>query len=389
MKNFIANLKKKTKSDHGKLRIGLIALSIKPVPPHDQVCAPNLLISRLSSELVKLGHEVFVFCGEDSELAAGVKKISLGLNSVYGSGVSEQDLTSLAERRIEFDLALSGLAAQYFVDHKIDVINSHDFRISPYLFAQAKIPVLYTPHINLSDRLTNYDRYKYSVLPKNYFGFANISEENNNFVNSLGLKNYGYVPNGVDHVKFSPIEGTNRSGLLLVSRIVRGKMIEKSIELAEKMGETLTIIGPKGVSESDQSYFLEIQDKYFSRQNIKYLGFLPQDKIIEYYQKSALLLYFSQSEGMPLGVLEALSCGLPVLASNVGGIKDVISDGHNGYLVKNNLSADEIVKKISDYKKINSQNCRDTILKNHTYEKMAQNYLDSYLKFIKDTNAKN
>ena len=68
--------------------------------------------------------------------------------------------------------------------------------------------------------------------------------------------------------------------------------------------------------------------------------------VSKYLQESDVYVITSKYEGLPLSMLEAISSGLPIISSNVGGIKDVITEGLNGYLYDLNLGKDEIVKKL-------------------------------------------
>lgn len=66
---------------------------------------------------------------------------------------------------------------------------------------------------------------------------------------------------------------------------------------------------------------------------ITFHGAVPRPQVADWMGKADLLVLPSHSEGTPVCVMEALSCGLPVVASRVGGIPDLIDDGKNGLLV--------------------------------------------------------
>jgi glycosyltransferase involved in cell wall biosynthesis len=92
----------------------------------------------------------------------------------------------------------------------------------------------------------------------------------------------------------------------------------------------------------------------------------------------------SLSEGLPLALLEAMSAGLPIVASGVGGIKTVIYDGENGYLLPlkdvEALSSAliEIRGDEAARKKFSISN-KDLILRKYTLEKMCRQYETLFL----------
>lgn len=366
------------------MKIGIMGLAGKPIPTlAGDICAPHAVINNLSQKLKELGHEVTIFTGKDSQVDAIT--VSVGLESIWKAvGPENQNPIIYTERKVEYDLILSREAIAMYRQGELDIINSHDIRFSPYLFLEAKVPVLYTPHFSLEVRNTDFDKYRYKLMQNSLFGVANISEKNIKFCEEQGLKNYGYIPNGIDITKYR-FNDQGRNGLLLIGRMVKGKMIKEAIEIAEKLHQTITLIGPKGNKDEDGSYFAELEKEYLNRNHVKYLGFLPPEEIIPYYQKAKVLLFPSRSEGMPLSILEAMATGLPVVASAVGGILDIIDDKTDGCLVYND---DEWLDKIKFAMSINNELPRKKIKNQFTLEKSTQNYIEAYEKFI-DEKGKN
>lgn len=363
------------------LRIGIIPLAAKPLPsPEGTVSAPGIVTTNLIKGLREAGHSVTVFTGEDSQTTADMHRHA-NLSSTWKAFGPEQNNTiSYTERRAELDLIYANEAIKAYQRGELDIIHAHDYRLSPYIFSQAQVPVLYTPHIDLRTRLTAYDHYRYNVIRESQLGLTAISKQNLQTLQELDINSAGYTPNGIDidQYQFQP---NNRAGLLIVSRMVAGKCIKEAIDAAGQTGYDITVIGPVGPKESDKQYFQELEQDYFSRPYVTYLGLMTPDQLVPYFQKATALLYLSESEGMPLTILEAMATGLIPVASNVGGIPDVIEDGLNGFLLPDN-TASTIAEKLARLDTIDRTNCQLTIETHYTLQKMTANYLAAYRQFI-------
>ena len=100
--------------------------------------------------------------------------------------------------------------------------------------------------------------------------------------------------------------------------------------------------------------------------------------------KADLLMLSSDYEGLPMVILEAMSFGKPVVASNVGGISEIVRNDINGYAIENNaqLFAEKIQYILENkdvYSKF-SQNAFDLFCDKLAVDKMVQGYLDIYNK---------
>lgn len=81
------------------------------------------------------------------------------------------------------------------------------------------------------------------------------------------------------------------------------------------------------------------------RENVRYefLGYLPHSDVLDYYTSNPVDVFIntSSSEGLPVSIMEAMSYGIPVIATDVGGTSEIV-DNDNGFILNKDVSAEEI-----------------------------------------------
>src|SRR5690606_19228424 len=96
------------------------------------------------------------------------------------------------------------------------------------------------------------------------------------------------------------------------------------------------------------------------RKNLKNVTFteenLPREKFYEeFLYKPDIYVQPTLVDTFAIAVIEAMSVGLPVVATDMFAMKEIIDEGKNGYLIKTNLHWDEYVKKDPTYKEFNKE----------------------------------
>ena len=131
-------------------------------------------------------------------------------------------------------------------------------------------------------------------------------------------------------------QGNNlKCQIVFVGRLVVPKdpllLVRAFGELAEevKSKAEILIVG-EGEKRKELESFIE-ENKL--KENVKLLGGLPREKVFQVLSESDIFVLTSNWEGFPRTILEAMSCGLPVIASDVGGANEVV-DNSVGYLIK-------------------------------------------------------
>ena len=156
------------------------------------------------------------------------------------------------------------------------------------------------------------------------------------------------IHNGVDTSKFKPAEnkrkikealGFKADDLAIVSvgRLYARKglftLIESMPAVVKRFKNAKFIISGKGQSD-EMRKLLNHADKIGVKDNIIFTGYYPDKKLPKLYQAADVFAFSTFYEHHPFAVLEALSTGLPVVTTSVGGIPETIESGKNGFLVE-------------------------------------------------------
>lgn len=94
-----------------------------------------------------------------------------------------------------------------------------------------------------------------------------------------------------------------------------------------------------GDGEEREKLIQYTQNKLSDNVSFHIDGAIPNSELMDFYKNTQVDLFInvSDSEGIPVSMMEALSFGIPVIATNVGGTSEIITDGVNGFLIEKTL----------------------------------------------------
>jgi len=156
------------------------------------------------------------------------------------------------------------------------------------------------------------------------------------------------IHNGVNVNKFKPAQdkrkvkeelGFNPDDLTILSvgRLYARKglftLIESMPAVVNRFKNAKFIISGKGQS-GEMRKLVNYADKLGVKDSIIFTGYYPDKKLPKLYQAADVFAFSTFYEHHPFAVLEALSTGLPVVTTSVGGIPETIENGKNGFLVE-------------------------------------------------------
>ena len=183
-----------------------------------------------------------------------------------------------------------------------------------------------------------------------------VSKEAYDHYSKLGYKVF-QVPNAID---VSTIDSSSdrkyKKQVIFAGRLSREKGINSLVGIAKKLPNDVHVI-ILGTGPEEQ----KINDLTKTHKNIHYLGYKKKEETISLIRGSDILIQPSLREGISSSLLEAMACKTVIIASNVGGNRELVENGVNGILV-DPLNVDSFVQQITCL--LENEQLRSTLVEN-------------------------
>lgn len=220
--------------------------------------------------------------------------------------------------------------------------------------------------------------------------FITVSTANRKKLIDLGLRRniIFVIPNGISLSMFDQMSTLyreeNKNIIMWTGRMIEVKGLEYLIQAMKMVvnrypNSYLMLIGDGPIKHK----LIELATTLSLNENVTFVGNVPNNSVPRYLHHADIFVLPSLSEGLPVSLLEAMAAGKPVIASNVGGISDLIKDGINGFLVESK-DAEQIAKKINYLLEHPAERIRmgleskKLVEENFTWDKIAEKTIEIY-----------
>jgi len=296
-----------------------------------------------------------------------------------------------------------------------DIVNTQTrFFITSFLglvFAKLKkTPLVHTEHGTRHSTVPNkvvdlisraYDHSIGALLVKSARKNTGVSQAACEFLKHLGAANTQVIYNGIDTSIFKRGDTNYRQKLgigndavvvTFVGRLIYAKGAQDLISAFPGIKDTtpdakLLIVGD-GPYRAELEKLARQTDRHSS---ILFLGQKNQAELIEILSATDIFVNPSYSEGLPTSVMEAASIGLPIIATDVGGTKEIITTGKTGILVKAGdvgQLAEELCRLCanSELRENLGENARILAEQKFNWDKITGEYIKLYTSLVEKDN---
>lgn len=267
----------------------------------------------------------------------------------------------------------------YYIRHRNQILNSGVDVLYvqmpecclPFLSNSKAIPVIYHKHGSANPVARSKFLYGRNIVFQKFFEYVlRMIYKRANWIIAIDRLSFqeatengargrtSLLMNAVDMEKFFPDRilrnhARKRFGLndhdyviLFVGRIEKTKGPERLLDCIPFLKDSKIPFHIFFAGEGTYKPHLEnrLMTEYYDA-SATFLGHVPHEKLFYFYNMADVLVLPSETEGVPMVILEALACGTPVVASNVGGIPDLIIEGLNG-IVLDDLSPQKLTSDI-------------------------------------------
>lgn len=339
------------------MRIAQVAPLYESVPPK-LYGGTERIVSYLTEELVNQGHDVTLFASGDSVTKA--KLISPVENSLR---LNECCVDPTAHHFFMTEMVLKEAPNFDLIHFHVDYLH---FPVS----RRENLTHLTTLHgrLDIPDLFPLFNEYAEMPL----VSISNSQRRPLPNVNWVGTVYHGLPP---DLYRLHENPGTY---LAFLGRISPEKRLDRAIDIAKRAGIPIKI-GAK-VDKADREYYESVIKPILNHPLVEFLGEITEDEKSDFLGNALALLFpIDWPEPFGLVMIEAMSCGTPVIAYPKGSVPEIVEDGVTGYVIKSIKGGVKAVEKASS---LSRKRIRQVFEERFTAHRMVSNYVEIYEKVI-------
>ena len=313
------------------------------------------MVHYLTEELVRQGHEVTLFASGDSVTSANLVASCPEALRLNPEGGDELALHYLMMEKVfrsagEFDIVHFHLDYLHFPAHR---------RLS-------RLSSITTLHGMLDSPVLKRLYREYSEVPVVSISYA--QRRPLPWINWQGTVHHG-LP-----LELLPTGDGSGGYLAFLGRISPEKGVDRAIEISRRVGLPLKIAAK--IDKADRNYFETRIRPLLDSPNVEFIGEIGESSKPEFLGRAVALLFpIDWPEPFGLVMIEAISCGTPVIAFPGGSVEEVVEDGITGFIVDDVEAAAQAIERISE---IDRETCRSVFEGRFSARRMAADYLNIY-----------
>lgn len=348
------------------MKICLFTSGVFPVR-QDTIKAIEFWTFELAESLSKNGHEVHLFAARGSEGNFVLHPPKGGTNPHDKLQKSSNYYPYLIEYFVE--------CLDYAGKNNFDLI--HDQTSAAHLLPLAKysdVPIISTIHVirDNPDLKTLYERNHtvFNIAPSQYLADASNLITDKVILHGTDLDNFSFCSKGEEFIS--------------LGRIIPEKGQKIAVEAANIAKEKLTIAGYKIQTSESEKYFNELISEIEDSKLVNFVGKIERDRVAEFMGRGrALLMPIQPGEALAFGLvmIEAMACGTPVVAFDVGPVREIVEDGVTGFVVKLN-DIDAFVAAMKKVDQLDRKACREHAMKKFSRSRMVSEYEEAYKEVV-------
>jgi glycosyltransferase involved in cell wall biosynthesis len=342
------------------MKIAQVAPLYESVPPK-LYGGTERVVSYLTEELVRQGHDVTLFAAADSTTQA--RLISPCDRSLR--------LDSTCRDQLAYHMIL--LDQVFQLADEFDIIHFHIDYLHYPASRHHEVRRVTTLHgrLDLPELIPLYRRFRHEPL----ISISNSQRKPLPLANWQGTVYHG-LPGDL-HTFYSQ----RGQYLAFLGRISPEKRVDRAIEIARRCGMPLKIAAK--IDHVDRHYYEDTIRPLLDQPGIEYIGEIGEDQKSEFLGNACALLFpVDWPEPFGLVMIEALACGTPVVGWRCGSVPEVIDDGVSGLICE---SIDQAVDAVERACQLSRAGCRQVFESRFHVARMASDYLRIYRRLIGHT----